>query len=371
MKIKNAINLIAILCATMALSISTVNAQKEVQDVSAMAPVVPISVLTKGNQAVGHYLMVGVDHVDTVVSGPSVVEKISRYFGLAELSNLGYIHRGSFTELSDAMAGAPYSMSVIPTPQGYYDVRMDLTYYTADNREALKGSGWLNIWRQGGKLVVGSFQPYVWINQSVAVRFTNCINYAKWISKNGGSQDLVVRWEGPGTALVIVPGQAFQDGFLAVADCLGDVTAWNLETGETILGERIVALLGQTQSGDFHPVFNTIDTSGVNAYRYQGVIYGHVPLTEAVLDTSVKDTFDLGVMPWNSTDKIYPTEVYVTPVALDDGGKSGYKIDQEYPVPFAGGGKWFFNLPKGKYHIRMMFPQITDWSKGGGVGKAG
>lgn len=363
--ITNIMRLMSLCLLSVALS---VNAQKEVVDVSATAPVVPLDVLTKGNQAVGHYLMVGVDHIDTVVSGPSVVNKIGRYFSLPELKNLGYVHRGSFVELSDAMANAEYSMSVIPTPQGYYDIKMDLTYYTADNREGLKGSGWLNVWRQNGKLVVGKFEPYVWINQSVAVRFTKCINNAMWISKDGNSQELPIRWEDPSSALVIVPGQAFQDGFLAVADCLGNVTAWNLETGETIIGDRIAAVLGMTRSGDFHPIFNTIDASGVSAYRVGGkMIYGHVALTEVVLDTPVKDTFDLGVTPWGSTDKIYPTEVFITPIALDGG--DGGVIGKEYLVPSIGGVKWFFSLPEGKYHIRMMFPQIIDWSKGGGVGK--
>ena len=339
----------------------------------AMAPVVLLDVLTKGAQAVGHYLMYNVDHVNTYVDGASVPAgpwQNSRYFSFGDLVSLGYTHRGSFDELSAAMAGVPFNMSVIPTPQGWYDVRMTLSYYDANNKVTLNGSGWLDISKlPDGFLQVGEFNPYVTINSFVAVKMTNtCFSgVAKWIPKNGAQPvDLVTYWE-DNFPLIIVPGEAFENGYLAVADCFGNVKAWDLETGEVIMGDRVHTIMGQSHSGDFYVVRDTIDTKGAFAYRDGGQIYGHVPLTEVITTTKpINDGFDLGIPVWGSTDKVYPTEVWFTPIYVAD-PRSGLGINKEYPVQQNNkDGKWMFGLPQGSiFHVRTKYPNITNDRYGG------
>ncbi len=327
----------------------------------ATIPVVPVEVLTKGNQGVGHYLMMNVDYVTTELGGPSVVSlpgQSSRRFNMDELVALGYRHRGSFTELSKALSGAPYSISVVRTPDGFYDVRLDLTYHTADGRKAMTGSGWLYIDRApDGRLIVGRFDPSVSINTSVAVHFTNTIGAAKWVPRDGGKpEDLPVSNDND----VIVPGKDFENGYLVVADQNGDVSAWDLESGNKIVGDRVTTLLGKVSSGDFYPLFDTIEAGNLEVYKIDGQVYAHIPTIETVLSSAFVGSVDLSITPWGTKTKIHPTAVYVTPVSVD-GPPSAFQIDKESDV-LSANSLWSFALPGGIYHVRRVYPGIKDFS---------
>ncbi len=109
------------------------------------SPVVPVEVVAKGRKAVVDYLTMQVDYVSLRYTGSSVVGQNDQYLYQDQLNNLGYVHRGSFTELSDVVAKQQFSGNVIKNADGQYDVNVQITYWTADGRTLFNGSGWLNI----------------------------------------------------------------------------------------------------------------------------------------------------------------------------------------------------------------------------------
>lgn len=337
------------------------------------APIVPIETIVRGRQAIADFLTIKTDHATLGLSGSSVVAPDNRYYDMQALSNLGYIHRGSFREFSDALANVPFNPDVIATPEGRYDVRVEVTSYTSDGRTALHGWGYLNInTLPDGNLVAGTFEPYVSINDVIAVRFPKCINRALWIPKDGFQpEELPIFGDSEG-CLTIVQDRMLENGVLAVADYNGEVSGWELNGGKKVEGKHVFALLGQTRSGSIlplkSPAKNIIDVGDqVSFYKYNGLVYGQMPLIEQAFDAAVKDYFTLEVSVWNSTEKARPTQVFVTPIIIY-GPANGLELYKEYEVGITDQGQIGLGLPAGTYHIRTVFKGLHSWAELGGKG---
>ncbi len=338
------------------------------------APIVPIETVVRGRQAIADFLTINTDHATLGLSGTSVVAPDNRYFDMQALVNLGYVHRGSFKEFSDALANVPFNPDVIPTPEGWYDVRVEVTSYTQDGRTGLHGWGYLNInTLPDGSLVASKFEPYVSINNSIAIRFPKCISSAMWIPRDGFPPEWLPVYSDSEGCLTVVQDYMLENGILAIADYNGEVTGWDLNGGKTIEGKHVFALLGKIRSGAILPLKSpekpVIDVADqVSFYKYNGLVYGRMPLVEQVFDSAVKDYFTLEVPVWNSTEKAHPTQAFVTPITIY-GPANGLELYKEYEVGITDQGRIGLGLPAGTYHIRTVFKGIHDWSELGGMGK--
>ncbi|GEM_PF-1784175 len=339
----------------------------------ATAPIVPIETIVRGRQAIADFLTIKTDHATLGLSGSSVVAPDNRYFDLQSLVNLGYVHRGSFKEFSDALANVPFNPDVILTPNGWYDVRVEVTSYTLDGRTALHGWGYLNVnTLPDGSLVAGKFEPYVSINNTIAVRFPNCINMAMWIPEDGFIPEQLSVYGDSEGCLTIVQDRMLENGILAVADYNGEVTGWNLKGGNKVEGKHVFALLGKMRSGAILPLKSpakpVIDVGDqLSFYKYNGLVYGQMPLVEQEFNAAVKDYFSLEVPIWNSTEKARPTQAFVIPIIIY-GNANGLELYKEYEVGITDQGQIGLSLPAGTYHIRTVFKGLHDWSELGGKG---
>jgi hypothetical protein len=336
-------------------------------------PVVPNQILVQGRQKVTEYLLFQVDHVDLNYSGVSLVRGYANDQRLdrVALRNLGYINAGSFSELSDSIAMFPFSAKVVPTPDGWYDVRVSVSLSSSDNRELFMGGGNLGIGRDvsTGRLVVSSFSPWVNLNSQIVSRFTNTtIVAAQWVGHNNNSIDLTVggSWDNADDSDVVIPVGLLNDGYFLVADSNGGLFGWDLSSGAQITGQRIMTVLGQISSGDVKVLRNpaSIDNNVVNTqfYNSDGRIYGRVPLLDVVLSTNMKDIFNVQVPVWGSSHGISPSGVFVTPIRLmAPQPVGGWTVGQEYKLDSFPSGGFIINVPAGEYHIRLDFDKLLDW----------
>jgi len=334
-------------------------------------PIVPINIVCKGRQAVVDYLVPQVNHVQIDYSGGSMIPGQSRYFGPDELSQLGYTNKGSFSQLSESIGSAPLSLSIIPRPEGYYDVRASLSFDTIDGRQALQGNGYLNVqtdWKTG-TLTGGEFQPWVWVNPNLMIRMPSDLYYsASWVGKNYANPvQLQVYIDNDGTG-IILPEQAIGDGYLLAWDGY-NLKGYDLSNGNVLQGQQIRAVLGKIGSSDIQVIKNSSTVSLTNStfYSSEGKIYGRVPLTELVLDQSTSESLSPSVTVWGTTIVLQPDSVYVKPIGYKSGAQTeaGMSVGVEYsvPQPTSGSTGWKYVLPAGIYHIRVVFDSVYDWDQ--------
>lgn len=336
------------------------------------APVVPMDVALKGRQGVTDYLMFQVERVSIGYSGRSFVNTgvNNHHFGLQWLKDLGYVHRGQFTELSDALSRIGFGAEVVPLPNGQYDISCSVYYYTADGKRALSGSGWLDIQRDpSGDLTAGTFRPWMSINGNILLQPTNDIRSAKWLGPQREEKYLSVYYEeGQNDPRILIPVNLLERGYLIVSDYYGNVTGWNLSNGQVIRGKYLLGLLGQTGSSDIKSIPNpgtinaqTLGIENIQFYKSEGQVYGRFPLFDVVTDQVIKEGFFFEVSVWGATNKIAPSKVFVTAVYLAPGW-TGLNIGTEYELPFdTTHGGFQINIPPGGYHIRCQFDDLLDW----------
>lgn len=346
------------------------------QDPSVSAPIVPIETMAKGRSTVTDYLLGKLDHINLMYSGASVVGNVSYYYDTNALANMGYAHAGSFTELSDAMSSVQFSREVIPTPQGYYDVQVSLTYQSADNRTTMQGNGWLNIHANpDGSLWAGQFQPYVSLNSTLLVEKSGFITAAQLV----GSQYATVsqlpisyNYDNSGgivSSIIQVPSGSLDGGYLAMAAGDGTVTVWDFQHDTTFTGKQAMAILGATSSSDVYSLKNPSTITGTYAQFYadNGQVFGRFPLLDMPTAQPIKQWAQFPVKVWGTTTVMNPTSVVIKPLYLNDGGKSGLNVGQEYSLPpttFPDGSvNWPISIPAGGYHIEIRFDGVLDWSQ--------
>lgn len=338
-----------------------------VSEGSFITPTVPIGVAIKGRQAVTSHLVGQVDHVEVSYTGNSVVGpewRNNRYLGRDQLRQLGYLHDGSFAELRDSIAGVAYEGDVVQTPDGYYDVRALLVFYNNGNKVVMDGNGYLDIYRDNaGNLQVGEFQPYVSIPVVVYVSIPGQVSAAKWVGKNGRSQDLSVSWDGQSTT-VALPTEKLENGFLLFADGNGSVTGYDLASADTLAGDRIYAVLGTTRSGDIEVLCNpqVIDAGWNQFNSYGNRIVGRFPLRELVFDNATTQAIQFAVPVWGGPAKgLSPSRMFLTPLFIN--GPSPMSVGKEEELT-KNGDMFFLVIPAGGgYHLRTVFEGLTDWGE--------
>lgn len=341
------------------------------------APTVPLEVLAQGRQSVIANLIGRIDRVELTYEGRSVVGDSVQVIQHEQLKALGAKHAGSFSELSDALAGIYYSSKVIPTPEGQFDVHVGVRYLTSAGSVAFMGYGYLDITEgPDGELTAGKFRPSVWLNPAVVFETATIVTAARWTARNQGSIDLAVnyRYGSDGTVVTTVtfPTASLGEGYLAVTDVTGEVFALDLKTGQAVHARSVFALLGQTTSSDIRVLRNpaSLDLPGYSFYASGGQIYGRVPLTELVLDQLTRVSFTASIPIWGTEKKIVPSQVFVTPIVFRD--LNGNDIPDtligkrvEYPYGYT------FDLPPGGYHVEIFYNGVHDYSADPDGGKKG
>lgn len=329
-------------------------------------PVVPLDVLVKGRQAIVAELVKQVETVHVSYSGQSVVSRFGTewYLDTFALQQRGYVHRGMFTELSQALSSVYFSGQVIQTPQGNYDVSVQISYMTGDNKLALSGWGWLNIQRQSdGTLRADPVKPSVYMNE-VAAKVPGQVSAARAVGAIWGQgQDLDFDFDGVDT-IIRIPQNVLENGFLALADQNGNVSAWDLKTGGHLQGKQLFVMLGQTVSGDIRSLVNpaSLDWSDLQFFLENGYVFGRAPLTDLVTTIPMKEAIFFGVPVWGTKYTIAPSNIFITPIYVDQKGGSGTE-GIETPLPWSdAAGAWILNIPAGGYHIRVEFDSVLDWN---------
>ena len=340
-------------------------------------PIVPIVTTIKGRAAVTEDLLGQIDHAVLHYSGRSIIGNgwNDQYLDSYALQAMGYTHKGSFTELSAAIYSRAYNGDVIRTPDGNYEVTVEITFYTSDGRVALHGNGYLQIYEQpDGNLIAGEFNPYVDINYIIETVFPGYISGAKWTGKNGRSLDLAVLWDGKNSFIQIPVGN-LENGFLVLADSSGGMSGWDLTNGDLLSGERIYALIGIMRSSAVRVVGSqeTIDAFGNQFYLWNDQIVGRYPVLDIKTSQAINRVIPMFKVPvWNMNDGIEPSRIFVKPVYFD-GATGGHTKGEEFELQYypAAGGFILTMLANCGFHIRVEFPGVSDWdeqSQGGAVG---
>lgn len=334
-------------------------------------PIVPIDVVQNGRQAVASYLGKYVHHAQVKFVGRSLARSEFHYVSLEELRQHGYIHDGSFTELFEATAHVQFNGRILPTPQGYYDLRVEIEYQSKDNRVLFTGNGYAYV-RDGGEKgdgLTATFDPWVWIPDNILVESTWTTG-AKWVSGgwNREPQELPVYYLNNTDILIQVSTSFLEDGMILISNLDENgqkLTGYRLDNGLILTGKRLIAELGKSNSSAVQLVKDSVDFSKnlLQAYETEGQVYGRVPLTELVLTNPNKEAFYVSIGVWNSNKTLHPSRIVVEVISQDTNVPGG-GLPQEFdltPIPGEQDGWWGLNLPAGIYHLRMYFPEIKDY----------
>jgi len=320
-------------------------------------PLVPIDVVAKGRQGVVDYLLKQVDQVQIQTVGRSVLTSELQWITSVDLKNRGYIHPGSFWELQNALASVEFREEVIQLPGGGYDVNVKLAFFDKDGARILEGWGYVPINFAG--VITDEIRPWIGLPETVLVKDYRIITAAKWMGKNWKDEPLPISYQN-GYSTISIPQSLLGQGTLALASMTGQVSGWNFENGGFLPGKQIIALLGKLNSSEIRVLRNPeiIDAGDVQFYFSEGYIYGRFPLTELVLNEPLTTTVNFTIPVWGQDMRIAPAMLYITPISVND-DRSRLVPGQEYTLG-APGGSW--TVPAGIYHLRIVFPNVLDWT---------
>lgn len=357
------VNTVAALCVLL----SAVCALTAFGQEAPQPPSVPLGVFLQGRQSVAKHLIGQVARVDIEFSGRSVLGEYwekHRILTAEDLEWLGYRHRGSFSELSDAIFSQQFNGSVVRTPEGSYDLNVTVQYLTADGRPLFRGFGSANVLEQpDGNLIVSPFQPFMFMNDRVSVVINADVTAARWIGEGWKPAEEYPVASNGRSSVVVVSTRALEDGYLAIAYQGGNAVAWSLRTGNGLQGHQVVALLGQSFAADIRLVRNpqSIDIGSVRFIKHEGRIYGRFPLIDLVVDQPFHDIVDLKVPIWGTDEFAVPSRGFVTPIYTKDGGRSGLVPGNRYPLPWEDSiHAGYLIVPGGEHHLELDFEGLSN-----------
>ncbi len=334
---------------------------------NASAPMVPFDTILAGRQATVRFLLSQVDHAQWNFSGRSLNIPWTYVMDRKAMRGAGYNTPGSFDQISKATASQPFSAEVIPTPENYYDVSVELTYYNTNNVAVLHGYGQLDI-EEGpaGTLVVkGDFSPYVYIPWNLQTTIPGaCGDSVRFIGRNwGGQQDLNTECDGTDAIVTLELGM-LEDGNLLVSNG-NDTWGYSLNGGGFLQGQRVWALIGQSSSSEVRVASGFNDLVGNTVfYSNNGwMLYGRMPVGEINLLQGFTGDVTIEVPVYGAHRTIRPTSVTMTKLQKEGSPLSSKRIE----VPFdATKGTWKFSAPAGIYQIECTFPSVNDFDQYGG-----
>lgn len=353
---------LSLLVAGMITFAQGVTASGSAYDLTYPWPVVPADVAVKGRQSVTAYLGTLVDHVTVSFGGLSVVNGYTTVLDREWLRSNGYVHDGSFEELSSAIASVGIATSIIKTPDGIYDLWVSVEFDTADNRRCMSGYGSVSVQEdEQGNLLPGNFQPWMSVAQYMTIKIDGPVSAAKWIGPQFVSRGIATYWNGEGATSLLVTTDILNAGYLLIAGANGEVFGWDMASGQDLAGKRIIAVLGALQSSDVEVNVDpdsVMSPQIVSFYRSNGYTYGRFPLLELKLTRPSSLKVSIAVPVWGSDAKMLPSEVFITPLYLED-DHSDLKVGVEYRVNASKDMK----LPPGGYNIRTQFQGLLDWGQ--------
>ncbi len=328
-------------------------------------PTVPFEVITSGGmQAVGMHLLAQADHVIMSLKGRSVAGNLQqRYYNLEDLRSLGYVHEGSFTELTEAITRSPFQGVAVKTPGGWYDIQVEITCFNRANRVCILGNSWVNA-GDGPEDTLRTWetQPNIWIPHYVGVIFNEYITAAKWLGSQGEDVNLNTWQSDDGRTKVTLEDKMFDDGIVVIATrslITGDenVKAYTMSNGSVVSGKQFTAWLGKSFSSNFLPVRNLADIGKerqIMFYRNNNQTFGRFPVIELKNDTTFAGYVSFTVSIWGSERKYTPAKVVVKALSTS----APYVNGKEYPIDQSK----ITTLPAGLYQFRARFEGVKDWS---------
>lgn len=372
MKTKNLATYFVAFCSLLLALTMSVRAQKVPSNNSAEAPVVPMWIVQQGQKSVASYLGTLVDHVEITFDGDSILRPETHYLWKEDLQDLGYVNKGSFTELFAATESVTFAGEVVPSPkrEGYsdpYDVRVTVLYKTEDGRTLFTGTGSAEIKQEKEGSLFAAFDPYVWFSGVIAVEapeggFTG----AKWVSDSyqRGSQELSVNEDDHGKQYINVLTDMLDEGLILVETMKGGqtLTGYSLNGKGVIKGELLYAEMGRVRSSEIVVLKNMSDFFQTlpNAYLDGDYFWGYVPQFEIKIQHPLELVIDPTVGVWNRDITLRPSKIRVKVVKVFNGPPMKDQFDLEYNEK-AGG--WIIHLPAGIYQFEYVIPELRDWSK--------
>lgn len=329
---------------------------------SSKHPIVSLDTVQQGKQAVLRDLGRQVDHVKIKVYGRSLPRSAEYYMSLNDLQDAGYSTKGSFTELFRATASLQFTSRVIPVDNGYYEVYVDLSYHSADDRIVLQGSGSVRIRQVGGSLE-GTFNPYVWMPSTILVPTPDSTFAAKWVSDNNarGEEELELLYSNDlANQYLRLSIDKLDDG-IVMMQFAETLIGYSLTGAESISGKYLFAWLGMASSGQVNIVE---DGDQINRQRYaylsNGYYYGNNPLEEIKVTERHSAVLYPAYSVWGSDRTIVPTKIWVNVVGTD----------QRRELQFSeGAGGWILKLEPGIYQIELEIPHLHSYDQDPTPGK--
>lgn len=375
MKNKTLATYFVALCSLLLALTMSVRAQNVIRPVpqdNPEAPVVPMWIVQQGQKSVASYLGTLVDHVEITFDGDSIVTPETHYLWREDLRDLGYVHKGSFTELFAATESVTYAGEVVPSPkrEGYsnpYDLQVTVVYKTEDGRTLFTGTGSAEIKQEKEGSLFATFDPYVWFSGVISVEAPEGgFAGAKWVSDSyqRGPQKLWVTEDERGKQYINVLTDMLDEGLILVETTKGGqtLTGYSL-TGDGVLkGMLLYAKLGKSQSSEIVVLKSISDFFQAlpNAYLDGDYFWGYVPQYEFKALQPLELVISPTVGVWNRDITLRPTTIMVKVVTVFDGTLLPGRFELQYSEK-AGG--WIIHLPAGIYQFEYVIPELHDWSK--------
>ena len=352
------------------------NAQTPITDVvsdfDTTSPIVPMDVAQAGRKAVVSYVGTLVDHVTFQFDGRSMARAEKYTYGRSFLRDHGYVHDGSFGELFAATSDVNFDAVVARTPEGRFDVNVSVTYWSTDNRILLQGYGQVNIKIEEGGTMFASFDPYVWLPATINIQTSPSTTGARWIGETWAnpSQDVSLGRDSVGQTFIRLNSSLLDEGMLLVETHGGlDLTGYGLRGQGIIRGKDLFATIGSTEIGEIKILENAdgLNAELPSAYRWEGKLYGFVPLQELKVNSSLKRIIMPQMKIWNTGQTMIPSKIIVHVVYQDPNQKGG-PLESDFELPWSDAtGGWILNLPDGIFHLEYVFPQLSyqNWGAKG------
>ena len=325
-------------------------------------PIVPIEIVQKGRSAVFAELGRQVDHVVIELTGDSVPSQVKRYISREHLLSLGYVHAGSFKELSDAINNVVFNVEILPSPKvkggrGGYDVQLKEVFYTSDNRVCLTANGWGDVHDDGEHLTV-LFTPYIMMGECI-LQSVEYGTEGKWVAGNWNSNPETLNgvYDQNQHYFLQIPTRLLGEGMLQELTAKGAI-GYNLSNGAVVHGRELMAWIGQHQSSDLELVSDPTkigkDWWGYESY---GRVYARVPLTDLNLQPGM--TYIIDPLIKVGSSNIRPSRAFARIVNSNS--------SQEFELDWTekGGGGWIIwgdTTSMREYQIRWDFDEVYDWN---------
>lgn len=349
-------------------------------DSASLAPEVKIDIAVKGRAYVISHLLERINYVTLYYRGRSLVTESKVELDRESLRLLGYANDGSATELFNALSKVEFNASLANTPDGRYDVNVDVIFWTEENTVAFKGSGNPIFSRgKGDILIADTFNVWAVVNEKIAIpieKNNTGIIAAKWLNEVGRDTQLNINYRFDQLRRYIGQSIIIEDGMLGSGYLLTSngsaINGVDLRTGSSIESERVFAYLGKISMPSVHVADLTEKGTNLNLnwkdltsfYYSNGELFGRPPVIDFKTDEGIHSFINPEFNTWGLNDnvKITPKRIYIKPIFISFPTPSKRFTVGKYTELERDERGWSVDLPPGGYQIIMEFEGLHDWA---------